>query len=299
MRCGQCKQVFKVQENLVEYSATKSTQVGTPPSLKPAIQDHEQDTMINISTSNSQPDKDLSPDVTQLNLVSTDRYIEEISRKTKQAIIPIEPVDVLGDKENISERSEDTEQALAQNSLTYETEENIPLLLRDSFLALETDKRSKLRIILSLIILLMLTLVVLSQVAMFKGFELSQQYPHLGPWISEICKHLPCHYTGRRDTNKIQLISRDIRLHPKIKGALLVNGVIVNKAEFYQPFPDFTVTLSNLTGTVVAERRFSPQDYLGQMDKKFILMKPDTPIHIALEVLDPGKEAINFEFTFL
>jgi len=34
------------------------------------------------------------------------------------------------------------------------------------------------------------------------------------------------------------------------------------------------------------------------LNSPFLLMSPGKPVQIALEVVDPGKDAVNFEFTF-
>ena len=106
-------------------------------------------------------------------------------------------------------------------------------------------------------------------------------------------------YSGQRAAEKVQLISRDIRQHPKHKSALLIKAAIKNTASFAQNYPDIMVTLSDLSGSVVAQRRFLPKEYLGSLYHPFLQMKPGKPVHIALEVVDPGSAAINFEFTFL
>jgi hypothetical protein len=59
------------------------------------------------------------------------------------------------------------------------------------------------------------------------------------------------------------------------------------------------ITLSDLTTTVVSQRRFTPAEYLNQQQGVFQLMKPGKPVHISLEVLDPGNDAVNFQFDFL
>jgi hypothetical protein len=56
--------------------------------------------------------------------------------------------------------------------------------------------------------------------------------------------------------------------------------------------------LSDVTGSTVAQRIFHPEEYLGSLYHPFLEMKPNKPVHIALEVIDPGSAAINFEFKF-
>jgi hypothetical protein len=98
---------------------------------------------------------------------------------------------------------------------------------------------------------------------------------------------------------QIQLVSRNISQHPNVKTALLIKAAILNRATFAQRYPNIQITLSDLTGSTVAQRVFTPDEYLGDLYHPFLQMKPNKPVHIALEVLDPGNTAINFEFKFL
>jgi len=127
-----------------------------------------------------------------------------------------------------------------------------------------------------------------------------------------VCQQVECRYNGPVDVDRIQLVSRDIRDHPTRPDALMIKATLVNKAPFAQPFPDMEITLSpfaqpfpdmeitlsDLTGAVVARRRFQPREYLGSYWHPFLLMRPDQPVQVTLEVLNPGQDAVNFEFAF-
>ncbi|MFV1982830.1 MAG: DUF3426 domain-containing protein [Thiohalomonadales bacterium] len=176
---------------------------------------------------------------------------------------------------------------------------DIPLVLRESLEELDLPARSVEMTIFMVFSLFILFAGLLLQFSVFRSIEVQQKYPSLKPLITTVCKTFTCEYSGPRDIKKIQLISRDIRVHPTTKGALLISATIVNNAKYQQPYPNFSVKLSSLSGKTVAQRFFSPKDYLGKLSKKLLLMPPKQPIRIALEVVDPGKEAINFEFKFL
>ncbi|MDH5777941.1 MAG: DUF3426 domain-containing protein, partial [Gammaproteobacteria bacterium] len=92
---------------------------------------------------------------------------------------------------------------------------------------------------------------------------------------------------------------RDVRSHPRAKNALLISAVFVNQASYDQPFPDILVKLSDLTASMIVQRRFKPHDYLAAERREFQMMKSGVPVQISLEVLDPGNDAVNFEFSFL
>jgi predicted Zn finger-like uncharacterized protein len=185
---------------------------------------------------------------------------------------------------------------LAKVSDAEETEA-IPLRLRDS-LAVETKPRRPLMLILGILAILLFSATLLGQLAFFRSSQLLDRFPALQPVVERICSVLPCRYAGPRDISQIKLVNRDIRLHPSVNNALLINATFINRATFKQPYPDITITLSDLSGAIVAQRRFTPAEYLGRLNKPFILMPSGKPVQIALEVIDPGKDAVNFEFTF-
>jgi len=139
----------------------------------------------------------------------------------------------------------------------------------------------------------------LFQLVFFRSYGLANSFPGLNPLLTSICNTIPCRYSGAIDVSKIELLNRDVRGHPTQKNALLISAAFINNAKFDQPFPTIAVKLSDLSGNVVATRHFKPEEYLGGLYSKFLLMESGTPVHITLAVLDPGDDAINFEFSFL
>ncbi|HEB56935.1 MAG TPA: DUF3426 domain-containing protein [Gammaproteobacteria bacterium] len=178
-------------------------------------------------------------------------------------------------------------------------EHDIPRRLRDSLAIPEPQKTSPWKIIAGLLLILLLSLTLLIQLALFRSIEILHYLPQARPWLEQFCQYAPCRIHARQDVDKIRILERDIRANPQNKKALLITATIVNQAGFSQAYPDIRVSLSDLTGTVVAQRRFSPADYLGSLNSPFLLMKPGVPVHIRIDILDPGRDAVNFEFQFL
>ena len=98
---------------------------------------------------------------------------------------------------------------------------------------------------------------------------------------------------------KRQLLNRDVRRHPKVRDALLVNATMVNRAGFTQSYPVLSIRFSDLSGKPVAERRFLPAEYLGESLNLSEGMVPASPVNVVLEIEDPGEEAVSFQFDFL
>lgn len=81
-------------------------------------------------------------------------------------------------------------------------------------------------------------------------------------------------------------------------GALIISATLVNDAGFTQPFPVLEISLGDLQGRQVALRRFRPAVYLPDSVNVEAGMAPDSRVQVSLEVVDPGKSAVAFEFAF-
>lgn len=145
-----------------------------------------------------------------------------------------------------------------------------------------------------------LALVLLAQVAWAErarllGIDTYRQ------WAVSACAWLGCNLadpdTPQRPT--LVMVSRDIRKHPNVEDALLINALISNRGEHSQPWPMLELRLSNLDERPMAMRRFLPRDYLSDPARISRGMAPDTTLPVELEVVDPGSEAVNFEFRLL
>ena len=176
-------------------------------------------------------------------------------------------------------------------------DDEVPLPLREE-LVTAGSTGSPLKFGLKILLFLVLLATLGIQLAVFRSTEIANALPALRPLLELVCQRVDCRYNGPIDVDRIQLVSRDIRDHPARPDALLIKATLVNRAPFAQPFPDMEITLSDLTGAVVARRRFHPREYLGSYWQPFLLMRPNQPVQITLEVLNPGQDAVNFEFAF-
>lgn len=119
------------------------------------------------------------------------------------------------------------------------------------------------------------------------------------PWLDQGCQTLECRLPLRRANHQLELLSRDIRPHPSVPGALIVSATVRNAAVFDQAFPVVEITLSDLDENRVAMRRFQPRDYLGDTRAIERGLAAGASTALVFEVRDPGKNAVAFEFKFL
>lgn len=144
---------------------------------------------------------------------------------------------------------------------------------------------------------LLAALALLGQYVVFHFDELARQDAYR-PWFVSLCPPLGCTVPSRVDIRLIRSSNLVVRSHPTFAGALVVDAIIYNRAPFSQPFPLLELRFADLNNKLIASRRFKPSEYLsgdlaGQSE-----MPPQIPIHIALDILDPGKRAVNYSLSF-
>jgi predicted Zn finger-like uncharacterized protein len=122
--------------------------------------------------------------------------------------------------------------------------------------------------------------------------------PQLRPVYELACGWLGCELPEMRAVEALRTRSLVVRSHPDTSGALVVDATIVNTAPFEQRFPDLELKFTSVTGALVAGRRFSPDEYLPADFGNDRMMPPNTPIHVSLEIVDPGRDAVNYTLSF-
>ncbi|QRY79803.1 zinc-ribbon domain-containing protein [Pseudomonas sp. PDNC002] len=118
------------------------------------------------------------------------------------------------------------------------------------------------------------------------------------PWFAQACPELGCTLPSKVDVEQIRSSNLVVRSHPDFSGALVVDAIIYNRANFSQPFPLLEMRFADLNGQLLASRRFKPSEYLSGELAGQSEMPPQTPIHISLDILDPGPKAVNYSLSF-
>ncbi|MET0775988.1 MAG: DUF3426 domain-containing protein [Pseudomonas mandelii] len=185
------------------------------------------------------------------------------------------------------ERSESTERADALQDLT------------DDPLQLDWQKRRSPwgRRLFWLLLVLIGAGALAGQYIAYHFDELARQDQYR-PWFQQLCPQVGCTVPSKVDIAKIKSSNLVVRSHPEFNGALVVDAIIYNRAPFSQPFPLLELRFADLNGHLIASRRFKPGEYLNGDLEGLAEMPPQTPIHIALDILDPGSKAVNYSLSF-
>ncbi|KPY37573.1 Uncharacterized protein ALO52_04439 [Pseudomonas syringae pv. primulae] len=147
-------------------------------------------------------------------------------------------------------------------------------------------------------LLILLALVGLAGQYIWYHFDQLARQDQYRPWFQQLCPQIGCKVPSKVDISLLKSSNLVVRSHPEFQGALIVDAIIYNRASFSQPFPLLELRFADTSGQLIASRRFKPGEYLsGEMAGKEE-MPPQTPIHIALDILDPGAKAVNYSLNF-
>lgn len=139
-------------------------------------------------------------------------------------------------------------------------------------------------------VVLLLALIVQIGYLKFDTWSRVEPYRH---WYALACPIFNCTLPTRHDYEKIR-ITLVVRSHPEVEDALVADAILLNTAEFQQPFPSLAIRFSDINDNPLAERIFSPGEYLHGELAGAQQMPKGQPVHISLQVADPGSEAVNY-----
>ena len=121
--------------------------------------------------------------------------------------------------------------------------------------------------------------------------------PSWRPRVAALCAWLRCSLPAWHEPAAFHITSREVRPHPSAPGVLLVTATFRNDAAFAQAWPQLQLSLANMEGDSLGLRRFTPREYLGSAPSRPQL-GPGQSATLTLEVVDPGKRAVEFDFEF-
>jgi hypothetical protein len=192
------------------------------------------------------------------------------------------PTDIKSDEDDSQQQSDEISASLA--SLSPELEEH----------EMMAAPRKRLKISWSAIVCsIFFSITLAGQIAYFELDALAQDM-RFRPWYEHACTFIKCELPPQEDFDAIRSAQFEVRAHPSENNALIVDANIINQAEFAQPFPAIELSFEDQNNTLVAKRRFTPDEYRGERLKQLDLMPPQRKIHLTFEIVDPGEAATSY-----
>ncbi len=123
-------------------------------------------------------------------------------------------------------------------------------------------------------------------------------HPRLDALAIAACERIGCVPPARPWPEAFNILARDVRRHPDVDEALLITLTLANRAAFPVLPPVIEVRLTDLSDRPVALRRFRPEEYLPEGEILRRGVAPGSLLPVAIEVEDPGRGALAFQFAF-
>ena len=118
-----------------------------------------------------------------------------------------------------------------------------------------------------------------------------------GSSVKAVCSLLPCNLQPRRDVASIKLLQRQLSPDEEKENHLDIKILLINEADFDQPYPTIKIKFSNKNGEQVSLKSFPPDEYL-EGDVETLLMPSGSEVHIHFETEVTHPDALGFEFIF-
>ena len=144
--------------------------------------------------------------------------------------------------------------------------------------------------------ILLLSALGIAQAIYYQRYQLIED-PRFQQQVINLCQLLPCAEHEFTSSEQIRLLERNVFTHPIASNALMITGSFINKAPFAQKMPNLLISLFDVKGKLIANRRFSPNEYLLE-DRNRNVVESQLPIQFRLEIIDPGTDALTYEFEF-
>ena len=145
--------------------------------------------------------------------------------------------------------------------------------------------------------ILILIVLGIAQSVYYQRYQLINN-PRFQQQVLKLCELVPCGESHFSNIRQIKLLQRNVFTHPVTSNALMVTGSFVNQAPFKQMLPNMIVSLFDTRGELIANRVFEPAEYLLG-DKQRTTTESEKSVQFRLEIIDPGTDALTYEFEFL
>ena len=292
VRCGSCLQVFNAIEQLPlpkepekEELNTSTEHVETTPSH------HRAETPVS-----AQPKKELQEPL----VIQQEKPVKRPAKRTVKKPVK-KPDSTQPEISSSKDINPSIKEKVANPQYDGYHQQSIETLIheldqRETEKTVNEKKLRRRRTYLGIAACSLLVLLTL-QFAWFNRNTLSLN-PALRPAYAMTCNLLSCTLPPMVNINAIKSIDLVVRSHPDRDNALQIDAVIINEAKHPQPFPDLKLTFSDINGRLVANRTFTPSEYLGGELAGSDEMPEAQPIRLSLEIIDPGEQAVNYQLTF-
>lgn len=197
---------------------------------------------------------------------------------------------------------------VAADQLTVEEDSEVPDLLKQDIYV--PERKSWLGLVFWLLILAILIATLLGQYVWWRDKDSILQNATLRPWLERFCHAFLCTLPPTQNLQEFYMIEHtaQVRTTEDNQSVIRFQALLQNRAFYPQPYPDLLLRFKTDEGNIMAQRQFTPVEYLKleQLSSEQQL-SPGSTVHARLEIASmPNMQqviekdkVINYEFDFL
>jgi predicted Zn finger-like uncharacterized protein len=118
--------------------------------------------------------------------------------------------------------------------------------------------------------------------------------PAVGTLVVDAYQAMRLPITAPTDLGALAIARTEVTSHPLYDGVLYITATVTNDAAFPQPLPILRVRLDDRWGEPLGVRMFTPAEYLRTAPAAGARAESGKSYAIALEILDPGNDAVGY-----
>ncbi len=120
----------------------------------------------------------------------------------------------------------------------------------------------------------------------------------LRPYYGFACQLFSCTLPQRE--NVAMISSRNLIVRPDNDNAGILNldMIIINNADYPQPYPNIRISFSDINNTVISSRTLNQNHYLRGELSGSKEMPSQRQIHISLQIVNPSNDISNYRVSF-
>lgn len=145
--------------------------------------------------------------------------------------------------------------------------------------------------------LFLLTLLALAQVAWLNKQRLMEQ-PQTRQLAKQFCDLAGCTLKQEPGNPEFSILHRDLQPATSHQQALSLTLSFTNSADFSQPLPRLQLNLLDHREQLLAQRTFTPDEYLYPTISDDRIIEPTEIINVELLLQEPGLDTSGFELKF-
>ena len=295
VRCGQCQKVFNALDHLVTETppppnlSAPPAFLLTPPPAPPATEaaTATQDALPVTDEPEANDATDAVPESAAVEVVAFDEHPLDTAASEPHSFSddPVDEAAIAEASDAITEANEANEAtetpAIEFQDPLFDSPNSEQIAARDTrevpgyskwaegtlsapSIAFEEPRRTAWISVVSVVVL---TLMMLVQIAHYWRVDIANRWPSTRPWLEEACASFDCTVPYPRDASQINLEASELQIDPERGNMLVLNMTLKNRAAFAQHYPAIELTLTDARDNVVVRRILPPGEWLPDHDK--------------------------------